>query len=361
MILSDVTIREGGQMPGREYTLEQRVEAGLALEDMGVDYIQPGFAVASEAEFRAIERLAEACEAQVVSLSRAVEEDVRRAVEAGADVVEIFAPLSDAQLTHMVDRSRDEILAALESTVGTGRDAGVEVHLTLVDAFRTDVEYVIEVLDRVPDVAYVGLADTVGTNTPDSVGAYLEDLRRQGMDLNRTGVHFHDDLGLATANTLRAASAGVGKADVSVASIGERAGNTALEELVVAGDLSDAHSFGVRSAELYPGCRRVLSALDEEVDERKAILGSSVTRHESPIHVAAMLSDPSVMEPFDPGRFGGSRTLIFGAETGRSGAAKLLERADREATPRLVDRLLEELDAAGPVGLEEAVTLAESV
>jgi len=361
MILSDVTIREGGQMPGRTYSLEERLAAGLALDDLGVDYIQPGFAVASEADFGAIERLAPQCDAKVVSLARAVESDVERSLEADADVVEVFAPVSRAQLTHMVDQSREEILASLESVFERVHDTGVEPHLTLVDAFRTDLDHVVDLFERFPDVAYVGLADTVGGQTPDAVADFLAALADRGVSLDRAGVHFHDDLGVATANALEAASAGVGKADVSVASLGERAGNTALEELVVAGVLSGTDGFGVRAESLVPVCREVLAALGEDVDDRKAVLGPSVTRHESGIHVAAMLSDPGVMEPFDPGRFGGSRTLMFGEKTGRSGARKLLERVGRDPTAERVDRLIAKLDQAGPVELDDALALADSV
>jgi isopropylmalate/homocitrate/citramalate synthase len=364
MILSDVTIREGGQMPGRTYSVEERLAAGLALDDLGVDYIQPGFAVASEADFGAIERLAPQCDAKVVSLARAVESDVERSLEADADVVEVFAPVSRAQLTHMVDRSREEILASLESVFERAHDTNIEAHLTLVDAFRTDLDNVVDIFERFPDVAdvgHVGLADTVGGQTPNAVADFLAALADRGVSLDRAGVHFHDDLGVATANALEAASAGVGKADVSVASLGERAGNTALEELVVAGFLSGTDGFGVRAESLVPVCREVLAALDEDVDDRKAVLGPSVTRHESGIHVAAMLSDPGVMEPFDPGRFGGSRTLMFGGNTGRSGARKLLERVGRDTTAERVDRLIAKLEEAGPVDLDDALALADTV
>jgi isopropylmalate/homocitrate/citramalate synthase len=361
MILSDVTIREGGQMPGRTYSLEERLAAGMALDDLGVDYIQPGFAVAGEADFGAIERLAPQCDAKVVSLARAVESDVERSLEADADVVEVFAPVSRAQLTHMVNRSREEILASLESVIERAHETSVEAHLTLVDAFRTDLDHVVDVFERFPDVAYVSLADTVGGQTPDAVADFLAALGDRGVSLDRAGVHFHDDLGVATANALKAASAGVGKADVSVASLGERAGNTALEELVVAGVLSGTDGFGVRAESLVPVCREVLAALDEDVDDRKAVLGPSVTRHESGIHVAAMLSDPGVMEPFDPGRFGGSRTLMFGGKTGRSGARKLLERVGRDPTAERVDRLIAKLEEAGPVDLDDALALADTV
>jgi isopropylmalate/homocitrate/citramalate synthase len=181
------------------------------------------------------------------------------------------------------------------------------------------------------------------------------------VDLSDTGVHLHDDLGCATANALVAYELGVGRADVSVASLGERAGNTALEELVVAGVLDDDEPFGLRVEELVPACREALDALGESVDPRKAVLGDAVHEHESGIHVAAMLEEPASMEPYDPGRFGGSRTLVFGPKTGRGGARRLLARADRDATDDRVDRLLARLREDGPVELDEALALANEV
>jgi isopropylmalate/homocitrate/citramalate synthase len=361
MILNDVTIREGGQMPGREYTAEAKVEAGLALDRLGVEFLQPGFAVTGEPDITAIGELAAECSADVVSIARAVEGDVEAAIQAGADVVEVFGPLSDRQLEHTVGESHEGMLANMAEALDRVRDGGAVGHLTLVDAFRTPTDRVVGAFERFDGVPVVTLADTVGAATPRGVEDYLDDLSAAGVDLGRAGVHCHDDMGVATANALVAAEAGVGKADVSVASLGERAGNTATEELVVAGVVGSGDAFGVDASELVPACLDVLEALGESVDGRKAVLGEEVTQHESGIHVAAMLSDPSVMEPFDPARFGGSRTLLFGPETGRGGARRLLERAGRDPDDDLVTRLVDALAERGPVELGEAVALAERV
>jgi isopropylmalate/homocitrate/citramalate synthase len=359
MILNDVTIREGGQMPGREYTVDMKVEAGLALDSLGIDFLQPGFAVTGDTNASAIEELAERCSADVVSIARAVEGDVEAALDAGADVVEVFGPLSDRQLEHTVGQSREEMLSNMRAAVDLARDGGAVPHLTLVDAFRTDVDLVVDAFDRFDAVPMVTLADTVGAMAPQGVEDYLTDLSDAGADLGRTGIHLHDDMGVATANALVAAKHGVGKADVSVASLGERAGNTALEELVVSGVVGSGDSFGVDESQLIPACRDALAALDETVDGRKAVLGKEVTQHESGIHVAAMLSDPGVMEPYDPARFGGERTLLFGPKTGTGGARRLLERTGRDPDEDLVSALLDELAERGPVELDDAVTMAE--
>ena len=358
---SDVTIREGGQMPGRSYDAATRVAAGRELDRLGLAYIQPGFAVAGEADRRAIETLAAECDADVVSIARAVAGDVEAALEAGADVIEVFGPLSSRQLEHTVGKTREAMLASMAEALDLAREGGATPHLTLVDAFRTDREHVVGAFERFDDVPVVSLADTVGAHTPADVAAVLDRLEGEGVDLGRAGVHFHDDLGVATANALTAGRAGVGKVDVSVAGLGERAGNPPLEEVVTAALVGERVDVDVRSGELVPVCRAVLGALGESVDPRKAVLGSEVTEHESPIHTAAMLSDPGVMEPYDPARFGGSRTLVFGAKTGRGAARRLLERAGREPTDERVDALLAALESEGPVELDGALDAAENV
>ena len=357
MRLQDVTIREGGQMPGRTYTVDDRVAAARALDRLGLDFVQVGFAATGDPDAAAIAEAAAHCDADVVSIARAIPRDVDASLDAGADVVEVFGPLSTRHLEHTVGTSRAEMLAGMREAVDRVHDGGATAFLTLVDAFRTPPEVVADAVSSFDDCAFVSLADTVGRATPGSVRDFLESVG-DAVDLSRTGVHLHDDLGCATANALVAAELGVGKADVSVASLGERAGNTALEEFVVASALGGDDAFGLALETLIPVCRDVLDSLGESVDPRKAVLGEAVHEHESGIHVAAMLEAPSAMEPYDPARFGGSRQLVFGPKTGRGGARRLLERAGVPVTDERVDRLVTLLHDDGPMGLQEALRLA---
>lgn len=355
MELKDVTLREAAQMPGRDYDVDQRVAAGEALDRLGVPYVQAGFPATGETDVRVTETLAERADATVAALARPLAGDVEAALETGAGVVDLFAPLSERQLEHSLGKSREAVLELMADAHDRVREAGATPHLSVVDAFRTDAEHVVAFCERFPDVENVTLADTVGCRTPGEARTFLDVLAAAGVDLGRLGVHFHDDLGVATANVLAAADAGVGFADVSVASLGERAGNPALEEVVVAGVTARGTAFGVDHAELVPACTAVLDALEEPIPPRKAVLGTEVTTHESGIHTEAMLEDPATFEPFDPATFGGERTLVFGAGTGRSGAAKLLDRAGVDGDPGDFAALLER---EGPVDYEGAVALA---
>ncbi|MEF8773530.1 MAG: citramalate synthase [Halobacteriales archaeon] len=355
MELTDVTIREAAQMPGRSYDRDQRIDAGLAIDRLGVDRIQTGFPAAGEVERAVTAALSARVDAETVAIARALEGDVAAALEADADVVEVFAPLSDLHLEYDVGKSRGEVLEMLAAAVDQVRDAGAIARVGVVDAFRTDVRHLRTLFDRFPDVRRIGLADTVGCCGPPTVRSTLDGL---DADPDRVSVHFHNDIALGVANVLAAYERGVGNADVSVAALGERVGNPALEEVVVAGDLEHDETFGVETDRLIPAAEEVLDALGESVSDRKPVLGREAVRHEAGLHTAVMLEEPATFEPFDPARFGGERVLVFGEGTGRGGATKLLQRAGVEPTDDAVETFLALLAERGPLDRSEAETLA---
>jgi len=371
-VLRDVTIREGAQMPGRRYGVADRVAAARALDRLGLDAIQAGFPVVGETDREAIRRLAGDVDADVVALARATTGDVEAALDAEADVIEVIVPTSDRQLEHVLGESREAAMEMAGEALDRAREGGADVHLTLVDGFRTDPAHLVDVFAAFPSVPTITVADTVGARTPERVRGIVADLVERGVDGDRLGVHFHDDLGVAVANTLAAARAGATTADVSVASLGERAGNAALERVVVSDrvDGADRGSTGGRTnaddgvfdvdhTDLVPACEAALDALGESVDPRTPVLGADVTTHESGIHTAAMLRDPGTFEPFDPATFGGERRLVFGEGSGRGSARALLERAGVEPTDDRVAALLDLLAERGPMDAEAAVELVD--
>jgi len=357
MKLLDVTLREGEQRPGVEYSVDQKVAAAGRLAALGVDYVQVGFPVAGERTGRVCDRLD--VDAATTGICRAIPRDVEAAVEAGVDVVDLFAPTSETQLDAVLGESRASMHDAVAAAADAAADHGLELHLTAMDGFRTDAGD-LDAFFGVADAEWYSVADTVGGLTPAGVTEKLDAL---DTDLGDVGVHFHDDLGVATANALAAADAGAGKADVSVAGIGERAGNTPLEEFVAAAALGDeAVETGVDESDLLPAADAVLDSLGETVSASKPLLGSEAFAHESGLHTAAMLDDPSTFEPFDPGQFGGERRLLFGAATGRGAARRLLERADRAPSDENVAALRDALaDREAELTLPEAVELAADV
>lgn len=358
MQLTDVTLREGDQMPGRDFTVEEKKECARLLDALDVPYIQPGFPITGEKDQQVIADLAGTTDADIVALARAREGDIDVALDANADVIEIFLSASDRHLEHLLGTSRAEMHSMLVDAVDYVHDHGGTAHVTLADAFRTDHDDLIQIIQAIPDVGFVSLADSVGARTPKSVEAYLDELDGH-VDFDRLGVHFHDDMGCATANALAAYHAGVGKADVSVAGLGERAGNSAFEEMLVACTVDHDDGLGVDSDDLIPACRKILSILGEESEARKAVLGEEIGKHESGIHTTAMLSDPATLESFDPSLFGGERQLVFGKPTGKGGARQLLELVGIDPDEETITTYLDTLSREGPLDLEEAVALAE--
>lgn len=360
MYLCDVTIREAGQLPGREYDYNQKVDAANVLDDLGLDYIQATFPATGEPDQSVTQELAASIDANIVALARAKPDDIDACLNAGADIVEVFGTVSSLHLDHVVHQSRAEMINAFQQCVDRVRDAGAVPHIILTDAFRTEQEHLLKVYQRFPEVDIISLADTVGAQQPNEVRQTLQDLSVE-VDPSRIGVHFHDDLGMATANLLIAQEAGVGRGDVSVAALGERAGNAALEEIITSTDLASDNEFGIDVEKTIPACHDVLNILNEEIHPQKAILGQDVLEHEAGIHTQAMLEDPATFEPFDPHRFGGSRRLLFGPQTGRRGVQHLLERAGVATDEEAIEHLTHQLRTHGPVDFADALELAMSV
>lgn len=359
--ICDVTIRESEQLSGRSYTLEEKIDAGHALDDLGVPLVQAGFPVIGETEKRAVDELAEALDADVVAIARAMERDVEAALDANADVIEVFAPLSDRHLEVTIGTDRETMVERLQEAVEQAKSGGATVHVTLMDAFRTDLDHLVTAINRFDNVRYLNLADTVGAMAPHAVDELLTELSNTGIDLTRLGVHLHDDLGVATANAITAVQRDVGRIDVSVASLGERAGNPSLEEVAILCDRYEYGDLNLHIKDLIPACEEVLSALGETVDDRKAVLGADVFEHESGLHTAAMLRDPSTFEPFDPSIYGGQRSLIFGQGSGAGAARSLLAEVGTDPSEDQVQSLLSALKQNGPVDLEDALDLAREV
>jgi isopropylmalate/homocitrate/citramalate synthase len=359
MQLSDLTLREGDQMPGRAFTLEEKLECGQALDTLDIPFIEAGFPITGKKDQRTIEQLAATTDAEIIALARALEGDIDAAIDSNADIIETFVSVSDLHLEYLLGISREEMLQMLLDAVDYIEERGGTPHVLLTDAFRTDFDHLAEIFEMLPEVPYVTLADSVGARTPISVQKYLE-MVEEYIDLGKVGVHFHDDLGCGTANVLTAYQAGVGKADVSVGGVGERAGNSPLEEIVAACTVDYGDDLGTDISELIPVCLDVLQTLEIGYDDRKAILGEHTTKHESGIHTAAMMKEPRTLEPFDPTQFGGDRHLVFGGQTGQSSARVLLERAGIDSPgDEIVSALIQKLSEEGPVGLEGAMALAE--
>ncbi|MFI5380661.1 MAG: homocitrate synthase [Tepidisphaerales bacterium] len=319
--LIDTTLRDGAQSPGVVFTRQQRLAIAGALADAGIDEIEAGSPAMGEDECNAIRdvvRLRLAC--RVTAWCRAREEDIDSAATMGVPAVHLSFPIS-AILLRALRKCESWLLDELERLVPIVRRRFEFVSIGVQDAARADRQLLLRFARRAADLGVhrLRLADSVGVWHPQAVRRVFRCVHRAAPGL-QLGAHMHEDLGMATANSLSALQSGASSADVTVLGIGERAGNAPLEQLAIAAGFSGLRC-RVRPERLGGLCRLVATAARRPIPPNQPIVGQAIFDHESGIHVQAILRDPRSYEPFAPetvGRTG--RRLLVGRH---SGAASL--------------------------------------
>ncbi|MEM3816074.1 MAG: 2-isopropylmalate synthase [Candidatus Bathyarchaeia archaeon] len=324
----DTTLRDGEQTPGVSLTPDKKVLIAKKLDELGVDIIEAGFAAASEGEAEAIKLIArENLRAEVCSFARGVKSDIDAALKSDVDSIFLVIPASDTHIKHKLKKTREEVLKMIEECVEYAKSHGLTIEFGPEDATRSDINFLKETIrvavesgaDRVTP------PDTVGVLTPEKSYAFFTDLKRAFPNVV-FGVHCHDDFGLAVANTLAALRAGVEEAHVTVNGLGERAGNAALEEVVVALKLHYGVNTSIRTDLLYDVSMLVSRLTGVMVQPNKAIVGENAFTHESGIHTHAILAEPSTYEAIPPELVGRRRRLVAGKHAGSHGIrAALME------------------------------------
>lgn len=331
IIIFDTTLRDGEQSPGASMTLDEKIEIAETLDNMGVDIIEAGFPIASEGDFEAVTEIAKAAKNAVIAgLARAIPADIDRA---GAAVrhakrprIHTFVSTSPIHLQHQMKKSEEEVLDIIERTVAQARNLVDDVEWSAMDATRTPLEY----LTRCVEVAIqngattINLPDTVGYCIPTEYQAMFEHVRAnaEGADNVVFSVHCHDDLGLAVANSLAGVAGGARQVECTINGLGERAGNAALEEIVMAiRTRGDALNFetGIDARQLTRASRLVAMASGFNVQYNKAIVGKNAFAHESGIHQDGMLKHAETYEIMRPEDVGVHKTsLVMGKHSGRA-------------------------------------------
>ncbi|MEM1607062.1 MAG: 2-isopropylmalate synthase [Candidatus Bathyarchaeia archaeon] len=324
----DTTLRDGEQTPGVSLTPDKKILIAKKLDELGVDIIEAGFAAASEGEAEAIKLIArENLRAEVCSFARGVKSDIDAALKSDVDSIFLVIPASDTHIKHKLKKTREEVLKMIEECVEYAKSHGLTIEFGPEDATRSDINFLKETIrvavesgaDRVTP------PDTVGVLTPEKSYAFFTDLKRAFPNVV-FGVHCHDDFGLAVANTLAALRAGVEEAHVTVNGLGERAGNAALEEVVVALKLHYGVNTSIRTDLLYDVSMLVSRLTGVMVQPNKAIVGENAFTHESGIHTHAILAEPSTYEAIPPELVGRRRRLVAGKHAGSHGIrAALME------------------------------------
>jgi len=324
--ICDVTLRDGEQMPGVVFRADEKLDIAMRLDEIGVEVIEAGFPVVSAAEMNAVREVCNlGLDAKISVLSRSIKDDVDAAVECGADMISIFIAISDLHLKHKLHMSCPQAVSCALQAVEYAKEHGLIVRFSAEDATRTDFDLLKRVYKRAEEyhADYISVADTVGIMNPRTTYYMISELRK----IVKTPIcmHCHDDLGLALANTLAGAEAGAKQLHVTVNGIGERSGNTPLEELLVALRLH----YGLERYDLSK--LKDLSKLVESyscvpVAKNKAVVGTNAFAHESGIHVAAVLEEPRTYELYSPEMVGAARHIIIGKHTGTKALRYITQR-----------------------------------
>ncbi|MEW6219518.1 MAG: 2-isopropylmalate synthase [Thermodesulfobacteriota bacterium] len=350
IIIFDTTLRDGEQSPGASMNMQEKLRLAQQLERLNVDVIEAGFPVASAGDFACVKAIADGVRGvQVAALARASEKDIDRAWEAlagaAAPRIHTFLATSDIHLRHKLKKSREEVLAMAQAAVRHAARYTSNVEFSAEDASRSDLDFVCQVFAAVIEAGATTLnfPDTTGYAMPAEFGAKIGYLMEHVPNIHRAvlSVHCHNDLGLAVANSLAAVAAGARQVECTVNGIGERAGNTALEEVVMAirtrADLWPVHT-GIATEHIYPTSRMVTTITGLVVQPNKAVVGANAFAHESGIHQDGVLKERTTYEIMNPADIGLTKgSLVLGKHSGRHA----LKDRTRELGYRLTD---EEVD-----------------
>ncbi|MGH7841221.1 MAG: 2-isopropylmalate synthase, partial [Candidatus Binataceae bacterium] len=326
----DTTLRDGEQSPGCTMNVEEKIAIARQLERLNVDIIEAGFAASSPGDFEAVRRIAEALtNPTILSLARTREEDVDaalRAVEkAKRPGVHIFIATSDIHMKYKLNMTREDVLDAATWAVKRAKEHVDHVEFSCEDASRSDWDFMAKICAEVirAGARIVNLPDTTGHAIPTEYGEMFDYMRAHvaGADQVIWSAHCHNDLGLAVANSLAAISHGVRQVECTVNGIGERAGNTSMEEVVMAlktrKDLMGVNC-GVETRQIYPTSRLLAQIIGQAVPPNKPIVGDNAFAHEAGIHQDGVLKNKLTYEIMKPEEIGiPSNKLVLGKHSGR--------------------------------------------
>jgi len=330
ILIFDTTLRDGEQAPGCSMTVDEKLCLAHKLENLGVDILEAGFPIASAGDFEAVQRVSRAMRhASVAALARCRREDISLAWDAVREArrprIHAFLATSDIHLTCKLKLTREDAMRQVGECVRLARSLCPDVEFSPEDATRSEVEFLCKVLEIAIEAGAttLNIPDTVGYTTPGEFAELIRAIRARvkGVENAVISVHCHNDLGLAVANSLAGVEAGARQVECTVNGIGERAGNAALEEVVMALHVrNDRLPFdnGVVRSEIHSASRMLSEIINCQVQPNKAIVGRNAFAHEAGIHQHGVISNPLCYEIMTPASVGApSNALVLGKHSGR--------------------------------------------
>ncbi|NLU10796.1 MAG: homocitrate synthase [Tepidanaerobacter acetatoxydans] len=321
----DTTLRDGEQTAGVVFANREKIQIARMLDEIGVDEIEAGTPVMGGDEKEAITAIAKlGLNARIMAWNRAVIKDIQESLRCGVDAVAISIATSDMHIKDKLHSTREEVLEKMVKAVEYAKKEGVYVSANAEDASRSDEEYLIQFIKAAKEAGAdrVRYCDTVGIMTPLEIYDRIKRIR-QAVDID-IEMHTHDDFGMATANAITGVSAGATHVGVTVNGLGERAGNAALEEVVMA--LKHLLGFDMKqdTKKFRELCEYVAKASGRDLPSWKAIVGTSIFTHESGIHADGAIKNPRTYEVFDPDDVGLTRRFVIGKHSGTASIKKKL-------------------------------------
>ena len=333
----DTSLRDGEQTPGVNLNLSEKLDIARQLEAMGVDIVEAGFPAASPGDFEAVKAVAAALGCTVAALCRCNEDDIRTGWEAVKHAksprIHVFIATSDIHMQHKLCMEPDEVVKAAIASVCLAKSLCEDIEFSCEDASRSDPDFIYRILEAViaAGATTVNIPDTVGYATPEEYGALIRGISENVPNIEKAtiSVHCHNDLGLAVANTLSAIQNGACQIETTINGLGERAGNCAMEEVIMALSTRSAIfdvEHGIDTTKIYRVSQRVSKLSGISIPVCKAIVGDNAFAHESGIHQHGMLKNPMTYEIMTPQSVGKPGTeMVLGKLSGRHAFADRLE------------------------------------
>ncbi|MDD1752534.1 MAG: 2-isopropylmalate synthase [Methanotrichaceae archaeon] len=346
----DTTLRDGEQTPGVSLTSEEKLAIARALDAIGVHVIEAGSAATSEGERQAIKAISSAgLKAEICTFARAITQDIDIGLDCDVDSIHLVIPVSDLHIERKLRSDRKSVIRKAVDVTEYAKDHGLIVELSGEDASRADQDFLSSIYTAGIDAGADRLCfcDTVGVLMPEVAYKMFVRLSNLGVPLS---VHCHNDFGMATANTLAALQAGAAQAHVTVNGIGERSGNTSLEEVVMTLESLYKVDTGIKCSELYQLSRLVSRITGIIVAPNKAIIGENAFTHEAGIHVHGLLADTATYEPMPPETVGRKRRIVLGKHAGRASVELALKDFGIEVTEEQLAQIVSRVKELGDKG-----------